>query len=163
MPQITIQGYAFDVPPDPSIVAGAQLDDNMAHTLQQTRLENIRNNMASRIKRLMNGSDKLSDEQVRAAEEEVRKYANEYKFGARSTTGPRTTRDPLEKEMIKLAREDLAAAYFAKHGDKLRGEALNENAQKLLDARHDEYVTRARRNLQDREAVGAEVLQAAGI
>jgi hypothetical protein len=163
MTQITIQGHQFDVPADPSIVAGATLDENMAHTLQQTRLENIRNNMAARIKRLLNGNDQLSDEDMQKAEDEVRKYAAEYKFGVRQATGPRATRDPLEKEMVKLAREDLAAAYFARHGEKLRGEALNENAQKLLDAKHNEYAERARRNLRDREAIGAEVLQAAGI
>jgi len=163
MTQITIQGHSFDVPADPSIVAGATLDENMAHTLQQTRLENIRNNMAARIKRLLNGNDQLSDEQARQAEEEVQKYAAEYKFGVRQSAGPRTGRDPLEKEMVKLAREDLAAAYFARHGEKLRGEALNENAQKLLEAKHGEYAERARRNLRDREAIGAEVLQAAGI
>lgn len=162
MPQVTIQGHSFDIPPDPSIVPGAVLDESMAHSLQQTRIENIRNNMAARIRKMLNGSDTLSEDQLAQARDEISRYANDYRFGNRSSAGPRVSRDPLEKEMIRLAKEDLAAAYFARHGERLRGDTLNENAQKLLEAKRDDYVERAQRNLRDREAIGQEVLQAAG-
>jgi hypothetical protein len=163
MPQITIQGHSFDVPHDPSIVPGTPLDENMAASLQQTRLENIRNNMAARIKRLLNGHDQLEESQLRQIQDEVQRYASEYKFGVRAAGAPRVTRDPVQREMLRLAKEDLAAAYFAKHNERLRGDALNENAQKLIDARHADYAERARRNIRDREAVGEEVLSAAGV
>jgi hypothetical protein len=161
--EITIQGNKFEVPTDPGIVAGAILDEGMAHTLQQTRLENIRNNMAARIKKMLNGSDSLTQEQVAEAQGQVNEYATSYKFGERRAGAVRVVRDPLEKEMFRLAKEDLAAAFFAKHGDRLKGEALTENASKLLDAKRDEYQRRAKRNLADREKAGNEVLEAAGI
>lgn len=163
MPAITIQGHSFEVPADPAIIAGTPLDENMAHTLQQTRLENIRNNMASRIKKMLNGSDTLTEEQVAQVQSQVNEYASTYKFGVRGASGPRVVRDPIEREMFRMAKEDLSAAFFAKHGERLKGDALNENAQKLLELRREDYAKRARRAIADREKVGAEVLEAAGI
>lgn len=157
MSEITIQGHRFEVPIDPSIVAGALMDEGHVHTLQQTRLENIRNNMAAKIKKTLNGSDTLTVEQAAEAQGQVNEYASTYKFGVR-TGGVRVVRDPVEKLAFKLAKEALAAAYFAKHGSKLSTEALNENAQKLLDAKREDFVRRAKRQLSDNEKLATEVL-----
>lgn len=167
MPNITIQGHQFEVPTDPGIVAGAILDEGMAHTLAQTRLENIRNNMAARIKKMLGEAKELTPEQVTEAQNSVNEYASSYKFGERRTGngGGRVVRDPLEREMFRLAKEDLAAAFYAKHGERLKGEQLNTNAEALMNhpTKRDEYVRRAKRNLADREKAGNEVLEAAGI
>lgn len=160
---VTIQGYQFEVAPDPA-VASASIPDEWKQTLQQTRIENIRNNMAARIKKLMNGSEQLTDEQLSQVKSDVDKYASEYQFGVRARGGSGTrTVDPVEREVVKLAKEDIAAAYFAKHGERLKGEQLNEYVEKLLSIKRDDYVKRARRNIADRQRAGDEALAQAGV
>lgn len=160
---LNIKGYKFDVPPAGLIVGEPKTEDEV-HVLEQTRIENIRNNMAAKIKKLLNGSTKLTEEQLASVTADVQKYASEYKFGqrVRSATGPRIV-DPVEREVIRLAKEDISSAFFAKHGERLKSEQLNEVVEKLLSVKRDEYVQRARRNIRDRERAGAEVLAQAGI
>jgi hypothetical protein len=121
---VTIQGYQFDVPPA-GLVVGDPKTENEVHVLEQVRIENIRNNFAPKIKKLLNGSETLTEEQLATARQEVAAYANEYKFGQR----------------------------------KAGGGALDN----LFNAKRDEYVKRARRNLADRQRAGEEVLAAAGV
>src|SRR6266567_643540 len=166
MPNLTIQGHKFEVPD--AVIAryavGYTLqDEGEAHALRQTALENIRNNCAARVKKALkdaNGAEELTPEQVAALQTEVEAYAASYKFGERKAGGPRGPRivDPTEREMNKLAREDITAAFFAKHGEKLKGEQLTDAAAKLLEAKHDDYARRARRALADREKAGLETL-----
>lgn len=154
---VTIAGYQFDVPPDPT-VNEASIPDEWKHTLQQTRVENIRNNMAARIKKMLNGSESLTPEQEAQVRAEVAQYVGQYKFGQRVRgSGPRIV-DPIEREIVRLAKEDITAAYFAKHNEKLKGEQLNEVVEKLLAARRDDYVKRARRNIADKQRASDEVL-----
>lgn len=163
MPNITIQGHSFEVPADPGIVAGAVLDENMAHSLQQTRLENIRNNMAARIKKMLGEATELTAEQAQEAQVKVNEYAQEYKFGVRGASGPRVVRDPVEREMQRLAKEVITKAYRAKYDKAPDKETLAAAVERLLEARHDEYAKDARRNLAAREKAGNDVLEAAGI
>ena len=162
--QLTIQGYQFEVPPAGLVVGEPKTEDEV-RVLEQTRNENIRNNMAARIKKLMNGSQELTQEQITQVTGEVEKYASEYKFGQRlrGTGGTPRIVDPVEREVVRLAKEDISAAYFAKHNERLKGEQLTEVAGKLLEAKRDEYVKRARRNLADRQRAGEEVLAQAGL
>lgn len=168
MPNLTIQGHKFEVPD--AVIArytvGYTLqDEGEASALRQTALENIRNNCAARVKKTLNGATELGPEQVQALQTEIEAYATSYKFGERKAGGPRGPRivDPVEREMNKLAREDISAAFFAKHGERLKGEQLNEAAGKLLEAKHDDYARRARRMLADREKAGMETLAAVGL
>src|SRR6266576_554220 len=150
MPNLTIQGHKFEVPD--AVIArytvGYTLqDEGEASALRQTALENIRNNCAARIKKAVkanNGNGELSSEQVSTLQTEIEAYASTYKFGERKAGGPRGPRivDPVEREMNKLAREDITAAFFAKHGEKLKGEQLTGAAGKLLEAKHDDYARR---------------------
>lgn len=160
---LTIQGYSFDVPPAGLIVGEPKTEDEVK-VLEQTRLENIRNNMAARIKKMLNGSQELTEEQLNMFAADIQKYASEYKFGqrVRGSSGPRVT-DPVEKEVIRLAKEDISAAYFAKHGERLKGEQLSAVVEKLLEVKREDYTKRARRNIADRERAGAEVLAQAGV
>lgn len=158
---VTIQGYQFDIPPA-GLVAGEPKTPEEVAVLEQVRVENIRNNFAAKIKKLLNGSETLSDEQLAQARQEVANYATQYKFGHRAASTPRVT-DPVEREVIRLAKEDISAAYFAKHGERLKAEQLSQVVERLLEARRDDYVKRARRNLADRQRVGEEVLAQAGI
>jgi hypothetical protein len=159
---VTIQGYQFDVPPA-GLVVGDPKTENEVHVLEQVRIENIRNNFAPKIKKLLNGSETLTEEQLATARQEVAAYANEYKFGQRKAGGGATrVTDPVEREVIRLGREDIQAAYFARHGERLKS-VPQEALDNLFNAKRDEYVKRARRNLADRQRAGEEVLAAAGV
>ncbi len=161
---LTIQGYKFDVPPA-GLQVGEPKTQEEVNVLEQTRIENIRNNMAARIKKMLNGSPELTPEQQQQAAAEVQKYASEYKFGQRlrgSGSGPRIV-DPVEREVVRLAKEDISSAYYAKHGERLKADQLNPVVEKLLEARRDEYVKRARRNLADKQRAGEDVLAQTGL
>lgn len=160
---LTIQGYQFDIPAG-SLVVGEPKTEDEVKVLEQVRVENIRNNFAAKIKKLLNGAEELSQEQFAQAQQDVQTYANEYKFGARvrGAGAPRVT-DPIEREVIRLAKEDISFAYFAKHGERLKGEQLSEVVDKLLEVKREDYTQRARRNIRDRDRAGAEVLAQAGV
>ena len=155
---LTIQGYQFDVPPA-GLQPGTPLTEEQVHVLEQTRFENIRNNMAAKIKKLLNGAAELTIEQQSTVAADVQKYASEYQFGqrARGAGGPRVV-DPVEREVIRLAKEDISAAYFVKYGERLGKEQLAEVVEKLLGLKRDDYVARARKNIRDKERAGADVL-----
>lgn len=159
---VTIQGYQFDVPPAGLIVGEPKTEDEV-HVLEQVRVENIRNNFAAKIKKMLNGSETLSDEQLTQARQEVAAYAGEYKFGQRKAgSGATRITDPVEREIVRLAREDIQAAFHAKHGERLKS-VPQEAIDNLLAQRRDDYVKRARRNLADRQKAGEEILAAAGV
>lgn len=168
MPSLTIAGHAFNVADDPNFIPGAQitLDEGVASTLQQVRRENLRNNFATHVKTktkdLPEGGE-LSPELAGELQAALDEYASKYSFGVRRAGSPRVVRDPVEKESLKLARDDISAAYFAKHGERLKGDPLNEAAEKLLEARGEDYAKRARRNIRDREQAAEAVLAATGV
>lgn len=168
MPNLTIQGHKFEVPD--AVIARYAVgytiqDEGEAHALRQTALENIRNNCAARVKKTLNGATELSVDQVQTLQTEIEAYASTYKFGERKAGGPRGPRivDPVEREMNKQASDDIKAAVFAKHGEKIKGEQLTELVTKLLEVKHDDYARRARRALADREKAGMETLAAVGL
>lgn len=168
MPSLTIQGYKFEVPDGLTarFAVGYTLqDEGEAHALRQTALENIRNNFAAKVRAAKNGGEEVPAEALSKLQEDLNAYVAEYKFGERKAGGPRGPRivDPVEREMNRLAREDIATAFYAKHKEKLKGEQLVEAAKKLLEAKHDDYARRARRAIADREKAGMETLAAVGL
>lgn len=163
MAQLTIQGYNFDVAPDPAINVGAVMEAGHVASLQQTRLENIRNNFAGRIRKELGEAEKLTDEQVAKLASELTAYANEYKFGERrGATGPRVV-DPVEREMRAIARADIVQVYTAKTKQKPDAEWLKENVVKLLEAKGADYRRRAERVIRDRNTASEQVLAGLGI
>ncbi len=161
MPNFTIQGHQFEVPEvvTARFVVGYTLqDEGEAHALRQAALNNIRQTCNNRAKKALNGGTTLDLDKMQS---ELAAYAESYKFGDRAKRGPRGV-DPVEREMTKLAREDIVAAFFAKHGEKLKGEQLAEATDKLLVAKGDDYARRARRVVADREKAGMDTLAAIG-
>jgi hypothetical protein len=91
--QITIQGKQFEVS-SPYQAGPIELSEGEAHTLNQTRHENIRNNFAKKVKD-WNGQDDLQSA--------ITAYDNEYQFGLRGEGGG-ASRDPVEVEARGLVR-----------------------------------------------------------
>ena len=163
MAQLTIKGQIFDIADDPMISVGVPLTEGMAATLQQTRRENIRNNMAKKVEEALNGSGDLPAGKFEELQKLVAEYADKYEFGVRQPGSPRVT-DPVEKEARRDISEAIKAAYFRRHGEKLKGESLNEAVDQVLASpKGDTYRERARERIREREAAGEDVLSATGL
>lgn len=160
---ITIQGHRFEIKTPPFVAGPIELSEGMAHTLTQTRAENLRNNFANKVKAALNGDSELSPEQLERLQADFDAYADKYEFGVRQAGSGRTPIDPVEKEMLKLAKDDIAKAYFAKYAEKATKEVLNENSEKLLELKGDAYRKRAVAIMKQREAAGDADLAALGL
>ena len=135
-----------------------------ASALRQTKLENIGNNFRKKVADKLNGSDSLTDEQHAELQAAIDEYASKYEFGVRQAgTGAKRIVDPVEREMNRLAREDITAALKAHDKPRPEKEELASAVEKLIEKRNDDYRRRAQRNLRDREKAGTEMLEAAGI
>lgn len=134
---VKIQGEIYEIPAP--YAEGHQLTAAEAAVLNQTFAENVRNNVASRIRKAAeDGTPGLSAEDVEA-------YASTYTFeskGTRSSGGGRTAADPVEREARALAKTAIMAHLKAK-GKKLnalfpekeaRAEWLNARIDQLLEA-----------------------------
>lgn len=134
--EVTIAGKPFTV--SLPYLAGHVLNEAEAKTLNQVRTENIRNNMASKVK---DGT---------AGEAEVAAYDAAYSF-ALQVGGTRKTTDPLEKECLALARANVTAT-IKKAGKKVKDfaeEKIEAMVEKL--AEHPEIVKAAKARIRDRE------------
>lgn len=159
MPSITVQGYKFDVPEGiiAKFAVGYTLaSEGEAHALRQTFLENLRNNFAPKVKAKMGDADHLPDGAFDELASAFNEYAGKYEFGVRSGGGGgRRIVDPVEREMVKLAKGDIGKAYEAKYGEKITKDQrdwLDEKVEELLEKRHDDYAKRARAIIRQRES-----------
>jgi hypothetical protein len=102
---ITIAGKSFVVS-SPYVEGdlGRPLTAGEAHTLNQTRHENIRNNFAKKVKEAKEGEDLQSL---------ISKYDEDYEFGVRGEGGG-VSRDPVEVEARGLARAAIKAKLAEK-------------------------------------------------
>ena len=163
MAQLTIKGQIFEIADDPTIAVGVPLSEGMAASLQQTRRENIRNNLAKKVEEALNGSEELPRDKFNQLQELVNEYADKYEFGVRQAGAPRVT-DPVEKEARRDVSEAIKAAYYRRHGEKLKGDSLNEAVEQVLASpKGDSYRERARERIREREAAGEDVLAATGL
>lgn len=127
MQEVTIAGEVFKIAP--KYDAGHVLTDNEASTLNQTFFENIRNNMAGRVK----DAKEKDDFDLDLMQDEISKYANEYEFGARRGGGG-IPRDPVMAEAVKLAKRAIGKALIDKYGKDhgKTAEEITEAAKQLL-------------------------------
>jgi len=102
---ITIAGKQFVVSsPYVEGELGRPLTAGEAHTLNQTRHENIRNNFAKKVKEAKDGED---------LQPLISKYDEDYEFGVRGEGGG-VSRDPIEVEARGLARAAIKAKLAEK-------------------------------------------------
>jgi Asp-tRNA(Asn)/Glu-tRNA(Gln) amidotransferase A subunit family amidase len=138
MSQLTIAGHQFQVPD--ALLAkynvGYTLStEGEAHALQQTFTENLRNNFASKVKaKLENGNTELSPEDQAALQAEFDAYAAKYEFGIRQPGQVRVAKDPVEREVRKMAGGAISERYRAKYNEKPSKEWLDEKVTELLSA-----------------------------
>jgi hypothetical protein len=123
----TIAGESFSIPKP--YAAGHALTDGEANALNQTFAENIRNNLASKVKEEKEaGTFDLS-----VFQERLNDYADSYEFGVR--TGGGRTSDPVEAEAMSIAR-DLVRKAIVNKGVKLsdvKASNITELARGVLD------------------------------
>lgn len=165
---ITICGRGFDVPVPERYVAGntIQLTEGEASSIRQTFCENIRNNIAARMKKdngAVNEAGALHEELVEEWQGRVNEYAESYQFGVRTGGGGRTPGDPETREALNLIkeaiREKLRQQYGPKHGR--TAEQVTEAANRLLASdKGEQYRILAKQRLaQVMEAAATDVLE----
>lgn len=115
--QITIAGTPFTVATP--FVAGHVLTEGEAKALNQTRLENIRNNMAAQVKKEMESieADAEGNKAVpQSLIDAVSKYDSEYEFTLATVSAGRRSTDPVDTEARKIAKASIAKQIIAKGG-----------------------------------------------
>ena len=96
-----IQERAFKIPKP--FIEGHQCTGAEAGVLNQILAENVRNNLAQRVKKAVeeNTFDQAS------MQGEIDQYIEEYEFGVRRGRGPT---DPVEREALNIAKEHVKEA-----------------------------------------------------
>lgn len=155
MPKITVQGLEFEA--DAPYKEGDVLNANEADAINQTFLENLRNNFAGHVKAARtavaetNGFfeetdgkktydlDKVTNDMLDldALQASFIEYADKYEFGARRAGGTRTPADPVEREAVRVAKEKVKDLLRAK--DIKVSEVPKEQMDKLVGQALDKY------------------------
>jgi hypothetical protein len=110
--EITIAGQTF-VAPAP-YAAEHVLTEMEAKVLNQTLIENLRNNFATRVKQGQS-TEEAHAEIAAATQADFDAYVASYEFGVKRSGGRSSQPvDPVEKEARKIAREKVVAALKGK-------------------------------------------------
>lgn len=144
MPQtIIIQGQRFTIP-SPYAAGPADLTVSEAEAFNQLYADNIQSAIAKR--------------KTLPSQRELDEYCASYTLGSRSAA---RVRDKITREMRDLARDAIQRAYYARHGEKLEKDECELAIDRLLEQRHEEYLERAKANIERREALAKETLEEA--
>jgi hypothetical protein len=108
--EFTIKGHKFVI--EVPYAEGHVLTANEAATLNQTFVENIRNNQAKVVETGLAEGKTVEDLQVVIAD-----FASKYTFGAGRSTSASTPRDPVAAAAVRIARSVLTAALKEKKVD----------------------------------------------
>ncbi|MDE2107209.1 MAG: hypothetical protein KGL39_58975 [Patescibacteria group bacterium] len=114
---------------------GHTLTEGEARALNQTFIENVRNNLAKLVKSHIEAG---TFDQA-AMQGKVDEYMNEYEFGIRATAGPRpvrTPRDVVGTRAMELARAQIRKAIL-KQGGSLKdvsAKDITEKAKELVES-----------------------------
>lgn len=149
--EITIAGQTFPV--SQPYAAGHTITEAEARALNQVRAENIRNNMASRVKMAFGeeANDEVNPDTIASI---VSAYDAEYEFTLASVGGGRRSTDPVEVEAARIAR-GVIADYAKSKGVTVKHlrEALGDdayNAKVAEIAERDNIVKEAKRRVKQR-------------
>lgn len=106
---ITIQGFEFEILTP--YAEGHVVNEAEAKALNQTRLENVRNNAARVVKAATDDEGNLVDEA--AVRAQIAEYDANYVFTLASVGGGRKPSDPVEAEALRMARAAITAQLRA--------------------------------------------------
>jgi len=157
-----INGISFEI--SQPYTAGHQLTELEAKVLNQTRSENIGNNVRQKVKDLQDEGASVED--IRAVVAEV--DAN-YEFRSVSEGTSRSV-DPYEREARRIAR-DLLKEHLASTGRKItvapEGETEDEWKDKIAAqvdkiAANPEVLATAKKNVDAKKKQGEKLLEAIG-
>jgi hypothetical protein len=158
--EITIADKPFTV--IQPYVAGHVVTEAEAKALNQTRAENIRNNMASKVKAAYAGTAKEGEPTAATIVAFVADYDAAYVFTLASVGGGARKTDPIEVEALKIARAMFADFCAGKNltvkavRDKIGEEAYQ--AKLALLAEQDGVVKEATRRVKERAKTAASAL-----
>lgn len=131
--------------PQPFKAGPHKLTEGEAAALNQTFLENVRNNTTKAIEQNKSNPNKV--------QEIISEYAAKYEFGVRTARGGGGGGDPVRREAIRLAKDALKAK-FKKDGKELPDtEAMNTFANKLVDG-NPNFMNAAAEIIATRQKVG---------
>lgn len=163
--EITIAGHTFPV--TQPYVEGHTITEAEAKALNQVRAENIRNNMASKVKAAFEGTAKGGEPTSETIADAVAAYDAEYVFTLASVGGGRKPTDPVEVEALKMARGTFADWAASK---KLTVKAIREKIgdeayeAKLAEiAAREDHVKEAKRRVKARQAAAANAMGDLGL
>jgi hypothetical protein len=148
--EISCQGASISV--IEPYVEGHQLNANEASVLNQTFAENIRNNCAPLVKKLLSeGADPAT------IQPKIDEYLATYEFGVRKGGGIRTG-DPVRRQAIAIAKGKVKEA-LAKKGIKIRDIPAAE-LTKLADQaveKHPQLLELARKQVEAQQQAAASI------
>lgn len=129
--QITIAGHQFEVATPYEEGQTVSLSKGEAHTLNQTRHENIRNNFAKKVK---DAEEKGSFDQS-TLQSEVSTYDQNYEFGVREGgVAVAVARDPVMTEARRLARVAIQTKLREAGRTDVSKEQLAAAVEKAIEA-----------------------------
>lgn len=166
--QVTISGETFEIAAP--YVAGHVLNEAEASVLNQTYLENIRNNAAGRIKAAKEAAEKAGtsfsldapiggegEDAGKSLRQLISEYATTYEFGVRVARNSEPA-DPVEREARVIAREAISAKLRQSNVKRkdIADEAFEQALAKL--AASDNVLAEARRRVDARNSIGLDEL-----
>jgi hypothetical protein len=156
-PVLLISISKIPVPLHPRFHAGHILTAPEALALNQTFAENIRNNMAPKIKKLQEAGE-LTPEQTAAFVAEAQAYAKTYEFSSSRTS--RVVRDPVETEAHKIALNALLASLQrkGKSSKDFTKEALDNAVENLVKTKP-QYMELAKQRLAELQQIASAGLE----
>lgn len=153
--EITIAGSVFPV--SQPYAEGHVVTLAEAKALNQVRAENIRNNMASKVKAATESpTDECNASNIAAL---VAAYDAEYQFTLASVGGGKRSVDPVEVEALKIARALLSEALKTKGISitKLPEEVRNAKIAEISES--DAVLKEARKRVEARKKQAADLLE----
>lgn len=123
---IMIAGENFSVPQP--YTAGHVLSSNEASSLNQTYAENVRNNLASKVKAMKEAGTFEAD----VFQGTVNDYTEDYEFGQR--TGGGRSGDPVTTEAMSITRDLVRSAISkANHADPSKPKLADVSAAQISE------------------------------
>jgi hypothetical protein len=168
MDQITIAGRAFAVPTRYKEGDTVTLSAGEASSFNQTFHENVRNNIANKIKASVEGDFKptefWSDENFNHWQHQVNEYAEKYQFGVRAGGSGRVSMDPELKLAVEEASAAIVAAVKGQGKTPPKGKDLRDLALQVLDGpQGDRFRQIAKRRLRQTREAATSVLEGTGL
>lgn len=150
---VTVAGKVFAMPLVFEAGQEVVLTEGMASQFNQVYHENLRNNIAAKVKKSIDEGTFSQD----SWQAQINKIADEYEFGTRRAGGPRTPTDPIAKEALRIAVEAISNNLRAQGKKPSDFKNLKEVAAQLVE-RKPEITEKAKENIAALQAAAGDTL-----